>query len=73
MMLGQIDSGTVKRNIVYEQPLIKDVNALKYELEMFVDAVNHGNTPMVTAEEGLRALQIAHEIIKKIHQQKIVL
>ena len=73
MMLGQIDSGKVKRNIVYEQPEIKNVNALKHELEMFIDAVQHGKTPLVTGEEGLRALQIAHQIIKKIHQQKISL
>jgi predicted dehydrogenase len=73
MMLGQIDSGKMKRNIVYEQPEIKDVNALKYELEMFIEAVQHDKTPLVTGEEGLRALQIAHQIITKIHQQKIVL
>lgn len=73
MMLGQIDSGKVKRNIVYEQPEIKDVNALKYELEMFIDAVQHEKQPLVTGEEGLRALQIAHQIMKRIHQQKIVL
>ena len=72
MMLGEIESGTVKRKIVYEHPEVKEVNALKYELEMFVDSVLHGKTPLVTAEEGLRALAIAHDIIEKIAQQKIV-
>ena len=73
MMLGEIDSGKVKRKIVYEQPVIKEVNALKYELELFVDAVQNGKEPVVTAGEGLRALEVAQQIIEIIEQQKIKL
>jgi predicted dehydrogenase len=73
MMLGAIDSGTMKRNIVYEQPEIKDVNALKYELELFIDAVLNNHEPMVTGEDGLRALQVAHDIMEKINSKKITL
>jgi predicted dehydrogenase len=72
MMLGEIESGTVKRKIVYEQPEVKEVNSLKYELELFIAAVQNGVEPLVTAEEGMRALEIAHDIIEKISQQKIV-
>ena len=71
MMLGEIESGSVKRKIVYEQPEVKEVNALKVELELFVSAVQSGGEPLVTAEEGMRALEIAHDIIEKISQQKI--
>ncbi len=73
MMLGAIDRGSVKRNIVYEQPEIKDVNALKYELEQFVDAVQKNIEPLVSGEDGLRALQIAHAIIEKIGEQTMFL
>ena len=73
MLLGQIDSGKVKRSIVYEQPEMKEVNALKYELEMFVDAIMHDKRPVVTAEEAMQALHIAHEIMEKISQQKFLL
>ena len=73
MMLGAIDSGTKKRNIVYEQPEIKDVNALKYELELFVNAVLMNQEPVVGGEDGLRALQVAHDIMEKINKQKITL
>lgn len=73
MMLGAIDSGTKKRNIVYEQPEIKDVNALKYELELFVNAVLLNQEPVVGGEDGLRALQVAHDIMEKINKQKITL
>ncbi len=71
MMLGEINSGKVKRKIVYEQPAIKEVNALKYELELFVDAVQHGKEPVVSATEGLRALEVAQQIIEIIEQQTI--
>ena len=73
MMLGEINSGKLKRKIVYEQPTITEVNALKYELELFVDAVQNGKQPVVTAEEGLRALEVAQQIVEIIHQQKFQL
>ena len=73
MMLGAIEAGTKKRNIVYEQPEIKEVNALKYELEMFIDAIQNNKEPMVTGEEGMQALKIANDIMEKIKQQKIAL
>ena len=72
-LLGEIDAGAVKRRIVYEQPEVKEVNALRYELEKFIHCVQHDEVPAVTGEEGLRALQVAHDIIARIHQQKLVL
>lgn len=73
MLLGQIGSGKVKRTIVYEQPEVKDVNALQYELELFVDAVQNGKQPVVSGEDGMRALGVAHEILEKIKQQPVKL
>lgn len=72
MVLGQIDSGKLTKRIVYEQPEIKEVNALKYELEMFADAIMNNKQPVVTAMEATQALSIAHAIMQKIHQQKLV-
>ncbi|HYQ87443.1 MAG TPA: Gfo/Idh/MocA family oxidoreductase [Bacteroidota bacterium] len=73
MLLGEIDSGAIKRSIVYEQPEVKEVNALKYELERFVDAVQHDREPPVTGAEGLRALTLAHDIMDRIDRKKLVL
>jgi predicted dehydrogenase len=73
MMLGQIDAGRTKHNIVYEQPAVLEVNALRFELESFLDAIAKNTEPIVTAGEGKQALLIAHEIMKKIQQQKLVL
>ncbi|MBI5215206.1 MAG: Gfo/Idh/MocA family oxidoreductase [Ignavibacteriae bacterium] len=71
MRLGAITQGKVQRKIVYEQPEIKEVNALKYELELFVDAVLNDKQPPVTAEEGLQALEVAQQIVETINQNKM--
>jgi predicted dehydrogenase len=73
MMLGQISAGTKNRNIIYERPVIKEVNALKYELELFIEAVQNNKKPMVTGEEGLQALKVANDIMEKIKEQRISL
>jgi predicted dehydrogenase len=71
MLLGQLNAGTRKRNIVYERPEIKEINALKYELELFVKAIQSGGRPVVSAEDGKRALQVAQEIMARIQDQQI--
>ncbi len=73
MMLGKIEQGKRKRLIVYEQPEVKEVNALKHELELFLESIRNNTTPPVTAEEGLQALEVADEIMRKIESQKIKL
>ncbi len=71
MLLGAITQGKVQRKIVYEQPEIKEVNALKYELGLFVDAVLNNKQPIVKGEDGLRALEVAQQIIESINQNKL--
>jgi predicted dehydrogenase len=73
MMLGAIEKGSVKRNIVYEQPEISDINPLKFELEQFVGAVRTKSEPLVTGEDGLRALGIAQDIMEKIERHTVQL
>ena len=71
MMLGELGSGKHKRKIVYEQPEVKEVNALHYELELFAEAVTKGRRPVVSGEDGRRALEVASVIMEKIGQQKL--
>lgn len=73
LMLGQIERGAKKRLIVYEQPDVKDVNALEYELRTFVDSIRNGSEPPVTGRDGLQALEVAQEILQIIESQKTVL
>ena len=71
MMLGQIDSAKHKRNIVYELPKVEEVNALKYELSLFVKAIRTNTPPPVTGNDGRRALEVASIIMEKISQQTL--
>lgn len=63
MRLGEIEKGSRKRTIVYEQPQIPPVNALQRELECFRDSILHGAPIAVTADEGIQALAIAERIV----------
>ena len=69
MLLGQIGEGKKKRSIIYEQPEIKKTNALKYELESFINAVQTNARPVVNGEDGRHALEVAQEIMNKIQVQ----
>jgi len=66
-MLGQIEQGAVKRNIVFEQPPSPpDHNPLKYELQLFVDSVRTGTPPVVDGSVAAHALEVAEQIMRKI-------
>lgn len=73
LMLGELGSGKHKRQIVYEQPEVKEVNSLKYELELFARAIREHSEPLVSGEDGKRALEVAHIIMERIGQQTIQL
>lgn len=70
MLLGQIGEGKKKRSIIYEQPEIKKINALKFELESFIKAIQNNTRPVVNGEDGRHALEVAQEIMNKIQVQK---
>ena len=67
--LGEIERADVPRAIVYERPAVADLNPLKYELELFRDAIRLDTRPIVSGEDGLEALRIAEEILKSIELQ----
>jgi hypothetical protein len=45
---------------------------LKAELENFVSAVSNGDAPLVSGEDGLRALQLAHALVQSGRTQQVV-
>lgn len=71
MLLGKIEQGARKRAIVYEQPEVREVNALKHELELFVRSIRNNVEPPVTGSDGLQALEVAEEIMKTIESQTV--
>ncbi|MBI2620076.1 MAG: Gfo/Idh/MocA family oxidoreductase [Ignavibacteriales bacterium] len=71
MLLGEIDQGTRKRAIVYEQPEVKDVNAMQVELDLFVASVLNGTEPVVSGRDGLQALEVAQKILQTIDAKTV--
>lgn len=53
----------VKKQIYFANPEVSQNNAILDELESFADAINHDTTPIVTLEDGTRALEVAYRII----------
>jgi len=68
---GEIGIGEKRKKLVYEQPEQKEVNALQYELQLFVNSVLNKTKPVVSGVDGLRALKVAEIIIQKINAQRI--
>jgi len=68
---GEMGIGEKRKIVVYEQPEQKEINALKYEQQLFLDAIIKDEEPVVSGEDGLRALIVADQIIKKIEESKI--
>ena len=68
---GEIGVGEKRKKLVYEQPEQKEINALQYELQLFINSVINKTKPLVSGVDGLRALKVAQLIIQKIERQKL--
>jgi predicted dehydrogenase len=61
-----IDTNTGKKTIAIANPEIKQVNAIRMELELFRDSILYNRPVVVNAIDGLQALDVAHQILQKI-------
>ncbi|MEO9004981.1 MAG: Gfo/Idh/MocA family oxidoreductase [Ginsengibacter sp.] len=66
-----VDTNHGKKTIAVASPVIKDTNAIKMELQSFVDAINNNKATAVTEVDGYRAMEIAHLILNKISRNQI--
>ncbi|MDD2345776.1 MAG: Gfo/Idh/MocA family oxidoreductase [Bacteroidales bacterium] len=57
-----------QKQIYFENPEIKSINAIKMELETFASSIINNTTPMVTLEDGCNALEVAYQIMAKINK-----
>lgn len=53
----------IKKQIYFDNPQVSLNNAILDELESFASAIEHNTTPVVSLEEGTRALRVAKQII----------
>jgi predicted dehydrogenase len=59
------------KTIAIASPPIPEVNAIKKELEEFVTAIQKNKQPIVNEIDGYRAMEVAHQILQKIHHNLI--
>ena len=58
------------KTIGISNPLIKQSNAIKMELEAFINAIINNTETPVTIIDGFRALEVAHHILEKINNKQ---
>lgn len=63
-----VDLGPNKgvKEIFFENPKIEANNAIKDELESFIYSIAENKTPVVSATDGLNALDVAYKIVDKL-------
>ncbi len=71
LVLGQIGNGENARQVILQNPPSPEVNSLQKELQEFALAVQKDTQPLVTGEDGLQALELAHTILDKIKHPEL--
>jgi len=61
-----IETPTGKKTIAVANPTVPEVNAIKMELEEFRNAIINNTRTVVSEQDGLLAMDVAHQILKKI-------
>lgn len=59
-------NGQPVKKVLFDRPEIEPVNAIKEELSTFYDAIVNDRTPIVSLDDGYRALDVAQQIMDKL-------
>jgi hypothetical protein len=66
-----LETPSGKKTIAVANPQIEDVNAIKMELESFVDSIINNKPTVVSELDGYLAMEVAHQILDKIGNSNI--
>ena len=66
-MILEPGEGKTPKQVIFEKPEVKALNAIKTELETFYSSIVNDTTPPVTINDGYNALEVAHRIIDKLN------
>lgn len=66
-----IETPAGPKTIAIANPPVPEVNAIKRELEEFVQAIRNNEQPVVNEIDGYRALDVAHSILQKITYNRL--
>lgn len=67
-----IETPNGKKTIAIATPSIEPLNAIKLELESFVDAIINNKPTAVSEIDGFLAMEVAHQILDKISSTSIL-
>lgn len=65
--------GKPVKKIFFDKPDIGEINAIKEELSSFYNAIITDTTPLVSLEDGFRALDVAQQILDKLKSTSAIL
>ena len=66
-----IETNHGKKTIAIASPVVKENNAIKMELQSFINSINENKTTAVTEVDGYRAMEVAHLILEKINRNQL--
>ena len=66
-----IETNTGKKTIAIAAPVIKENNAIKLELQSFIDAIINKQPVTVSDIDGYSAMEVAHLILDKINKNQL--
>lgn len=61
-----------QKEILFDKPAIPEGNAIRDELAAFAHSIREGIPPVVTLEEGARALDVAMQVLEKMNQSVLL-
>lgn len=67
-----IETGQGTKTIAVSNPPAPETNAIKLELEQFRDAILQHKPVPVSEVDGLRAMDVAHQILQKIQRTAVI-
>jgi predicted dehydrogenase len=65
-MVLEMGEGKLPKKITFDKPSLEDTNAIKEELFTFGQSILNDTPNIVTLEDGVNALKLAHEILDKL-------
>lgn len=66
-MVIDLGPGKAQKKIMFEKPEIAEINSIKEELSAFYHAIQFNQRPIVSIEDGYKALDLAYKILDKLN------
>jgi len=72
-IIFELGEGKPSKKIYFDKPDIEETNAIKEELRTFAESIKNDTTPLVSLDDGYRALDVAQKILDKLNMSTAVI